>query len=198
MGRRIWGTLGNYGIIALGCFLYALSFNWFFRANGFVMGGFTGLGQIANRLLPGLPVGTVVFALNLPLLIISFRRHGTGALLTTLFAITVSAVCIDALGAQLRFSAMGVLPALMGGGASMGFSLGLLLRKGATTGGTELLAKLLQNRFTGLSLGRLCLYIDVSIIGLYTLIFREPENAIYGAAAMFVATKVLDYVVYRL
>lgn len=198
MGRRILGALGDYGVIALGCFLYAVSFHWFFRSNDFIMGGFTGLGQIANRLLPAVPVGTVVFFLNLPLLLWSFRKHGPKALMSTLFAITVSALCIDGVGAWMRFSPMGVLPALIGGGASIGFSLGLLLRKGATTGGTELMAKLLQSRFNGISLGRLCLYIDVSIITLYMLIFREPENAIYGAVAMLIATKVLDYVVYRI
>ena len=188
--------LWNYTVIFIGCLLYAISFNWFFKSNHFVMGGFTGLGQTVNRLLPQIPVGTVVFVLNLPLLILGFRKQGTKLLLPTLFAITLNSILIDGVDRWFSFAPMDPLPALLCGGGLMGFSLGLLLKKGATTGGTELVARLLQYRFTHLSMGRLCLIIDVAIIGLYTLVFREPENAIYGVLAMTILTRVMDLVLY--
>lgn len=193
---KIWQLLWNYTVIFLGCLLYAISFNWFFKTNHFIMGGFTGMGQTVNRLLPQIPVGTVVFVLNLPLLILGFRKQGAKLLIATLFAITVNSVLIDSVDSWFSFAPMDPLPALLCGGALMGYSLGLLLKKGATTGGTELLARLLRYRFPHLSMGKLCLIIDVAIISLYTLVFREPENAIYGVLAMFITSRVMDLVLY--
>ena len=154
------------------------------------------MGQTANRLFPFIPVGTVVFILNLPLLILGFRKQGAKLLTATMFAITANSVLIDSVGDWFSFASMDPLPSLLCGGGLMGYSLGLLLRKGATTGGTELVARLLRYRLPHLSMGKLCLMIDVAIIGIYTLVFREPENAIYGILAMFITSRVMDMVLY--
>ena len=81
-------------------------------------------------------------------------------------------------------------------GLLLGVSLGVMLREGATTGGTELAAKLLKYRFRNLSVGRLCLIIDVLVIGLYALTFRNVNNALYGIISMYVCSLVMDMVVY--
>ena len=71
-----------------------------------------------------------------------------------------------------------------------------MLREGATTGGTELAAKLLKYHFRNLSVGRLCLIIDVLVIALYALTFRNINNALYGIISMYVCSLVMDMVVY--
>lgn len=190
---RMWWDLAT---VVFGCAVYALSFNWFFRTNEFVMGGFTGAAQILNRLIPGLPVGTVVFLMNLPLIALFVKKQGIGQLWLTVLAITVSSALIDFVGARFRFRPVEELTAMVCGGVLMGLSLGLLLRKNATTGGTELAARLLQHRFRHLSIGRLCLVIDVSIIAAYALVFRELDNALYGAIAMAIGSRVMDRVIY--
>lgn len=190
--RKLWDA----AVLVLGCTLYAVSFNWFFRTSGFVMGGFTGIAQIGNRLIPALPVGTVVFALNLPLIGLFARKEGIGKLGVTLLTITLSSALIDFLAANVRFQPVHTLIAIICGGGLMGLSLGLLLRKNATTGGTELAARLLQYRFCRLSIGRICLLIDLSIIAVYALVFRELANAINGAIAMTIASAVIDILLY--
>ena len=65
--------LCEYGMITLGCAIYALSFNWFFAPNNISMGGFTGVAQIINRFLPALPVGIMSIALNVPLFAVGVR-----------------------------------------------------------------------------------------------------------------------------
>lgn len=192
MKKKLW----DYGVIVFGCGVYALAVNAFFRPNQFALGGFTGVAQIVNRLFPWLPVGAVVFSMNLPLILLSVRKQGWAALVSTLFAITVSAVLLDTLDGAWAFLPADPLLACVYGSILMGFSLGLLMRKNTTTGGTELAARLLKYRFRHLSIGRLCLIIDFGVVCLYALVFRDINNTLYGIIAMYIATRVLDMVVY--
>ena len=192
MKKKLW----DYGVIVFGCGVYALAVNAFFRPNQFALGGFTGVAQIVNRLFPWLPVGAVVFSMNLPLILLSVRKQGWAALVSTLFAITASAVLLDTLDGAWAFLPADPLLACVYGSILMGFSLGLLMRKNTTTGGTELAARLLKYRFGHLSIGRLCLIIDFGVVCLYALVFRDINNTLYGIIAMYIATRVLDMVVY--
>ena len=78
----------------------------------------------------------------------------------------------------------------------LGVSMGLMLSVGATTGGTELAARLLKYKLHGLSIGRLCLSIDVVVIFLYALTFRNFNNALYGIVAMYISSLAMDALVY--
>lgn len=196
MRRRVIGVLLSYGIIAAGCLVYAVSFNWFIKSSGFVMGGFTGIGQIINRLFPKIPVGSVILILNLPLIWLWTRRQGIGHLLPTVFAIFLNAIFIDSVEAWFPLRPMERIPSFLLGGGLMGLSLGIMLRQNATTGGTELLARLLKGKYRYVSMGRLCLIIDVIIIVVYALIFGEPENGVYGIITIFILSRVLDMVLY--
>jgi uncharacterized membrane-anchored protein YitT (DUF2179 family) len=82
------------------------------------------------------------------------------------------------------------------GGVLLGLSLGLMLRVNTTTGGTELLARLLKFRFRHLSMGRLCLGIDLAVIAAYAAVFQSINNALYGIIALYISTIVMDMVIY--
>ena len=198
MKNKIGKWLLDYGVILFGCAAYALSFHFFFDANAFAMGGFTGIAQILNRITGGLlPVGTVVWAMNLPLILLGVRKQGMRLLFATLFAITVSSTIIDALAILWPVGPMGdPLLACVFGSALLGVALGMLMNRGATTGGTELLARLLKYKFRHLSIGRLCLIIDVVVVSLYALVFREVYSALYGLLGMYIASRVMDTVIY--
>ena len=100
--RRLY----EYGTMTLGCAVYALCFNWFFQPNSIAMGGFTGLAQIINRLIPVFPVGMTVLVMNVPLLILGVRRQGVKLLVATLYATAVSSLMIDGLAMVYTFPAM--------------------------------------------------------------------------------------------
>ncbi len=180
----------------MGCALYALAFNWCFQPNHFAFGGLTGAAQILNRLLPALPVGVTVFVMNVPLFILGVRKMGLRLLVSSICAMTVSSALIDLMDAFYTFAPMEPMLACIYGGVLLGLSMGLMMRVGATTGGTELGARLLKYRLRYLSIGKLCLAIDVSIIVLYALVFRSVNNALYGIVAMYISTLVMDMVVY--
>ena len=189
--------LRDYGVITLGCAIYAVSFQWFFQPNNIAMGGFTGVGQIFNRLLPFLPVGTIVILMNVPLFILGVRRQGLKILISSLFATVVSNLMIDGLDAVYTFQPMDEpLLACVYGGVTVGAAMALMLTVGATTGGTELAARLLKYRIQHLSIGRLCLIIDVAVVSLYSLVFRQVNTALYGIIGMYISSLAMDAVVY--
>ncbi len=194
--NSIFSLLRRYGLITFSCALYAFCFNCFFQANHLAIGGFTGIAQVLHRFIPALPVGTTVFIMNLPLLVAGGRKVGWRLLFSTLYATFMSNLFIDSVAMLFTFSPREPLLAALYGGLLLGVALGIMLREGATTGGTELLARLLKYKFRGLSIGRLCLMIDVLVISLYALVFHSLDTALYGIVTMYVSSIAMDTVVY--
>lgn len=189
--------LGKYAVITVGCALYALAFCWFFENNAISAGGFGGIAQILHRLVPAIPIGVATIVLNIPLFILGFRRQGPKLLISSGYAILVSNLLIDLISSLYQFTpSSDPLMASIYGGVLTGVALGLLLNAGATTGGTELAARMLKYRFRHLPIGKLCLVIDVTIILLYALVFRNINNALYGIIAMYIFSIAMDAVVY--
>ena len=194
--KRFIAILKDYGIITLGCLLYAFSYNCFFRTNDLAMGGFTGIADVVNRLLPVVPVGTLVFCMNVPLMIIGVKKQGWSLLFASVYATFVSSAMIDVMYELTKFSKMDPLLACIFGGLLMGVALAFMLQKNATTGGTELLARLLKYVIPSLSIGKLCLFIDVTVVSIYAITFANVENALYGVIAMYVCSIAMDMVIY--
>ena len=187
----------NMLFITLGSLLYALAFVALFIPNNIVMGGFTGLAQTLNRFVPAVPVGVTVIVLNVPLFILGFRRQGFRLLLDSVLAMSLSSVFIDILSYAVKFKPIeDHLVACLIGGGMVGISMGILLLVGATTGGVELAARLLKYHFRHISIGKLCLFIDLCVIALYTVVFRNINDGLYAAIAMYISSLAMDAVVY--
>ena len=189
-------VLTQYLIITASCALYAVGFNWMFDPNHISVGGFTGLGQIINYLLPGLPIGTIVIILNVPLFVLGWRFIGKDFLFSSIYATAVSSLMIDVLSSIHTFSPMDPILACIYGGIVTGIGCGLLLHESATTGGTEMAARLLKLKFQGLSIGSLCLGLDVAVTIGYALCFRDMTRAMYGVVALYILSLLIDRVVY--
>ena len=194
--KKLLTILKDSGIITISCLLYAFSFNCFFQANDLAMGGFTGIAQVLHRLIPFLPVGVTVFVMNVPLMIIGVKKEGWKLLFASIYAICVSSLMIDGLAYLVTFPAMDPLLACIYGGGLMGIALGIMMLKSATTGGTELAARLLRYVIRNLSIGKLCLVIDVTVVTIYAIVFKSIHNALYGIIAMYVCSLAMDMVVY--
>ena len=118
-------------------------------------------------------------------------------LLDSVFAMSLSSVFIDVLGYTVKFKPIeDHLVACLIGGGMVGLSMGILLMVGATTGGVELAARLLKYHFRHISIGKICLLIDLCVISLYTLVFRNINDGLYAAIAMYISSLAMDAVVY--
>ena len=191
-------VLTQYLIITASCALYAVGFNWMFDPNHISVGGFTGLGQIINYLLPGLPIGTIVIILNVPLFVLGWRFIGKDFLFSSIYATAVSSLMIDGLAAVHTFKPMEPILACLYGGVIIGVSCGIMLREGATTGGTDLIARLLKLRFGHLPMGTLVMAVDLVVIALAALAFHSLSSALYGLVSLYISSLVIDRVLYGL
>ncbi|WP_295588527.1 YitT family protein [uncultured Oscillibacter sp.] len=190
--------LKSYGLITVGSILFGLAFDWFFDPNAVAMGGITGLAQVINALLPGVPVGILTIVLNIPLFLAGWHYIGFHLLASSLFSMTVSSVAIDVIAVVHPFAPMDPMLASLCGGALMGLSLGIVFAQGATTGGTDIVARLLKLRWSWLPMGKLMLLPDGVVLVLAALAFGRVEAALYGVVSLFVATRVMDTVLYGL
>ncbi len=198
----LWRLVRDYGIITISSFLYAFTFNCFFETNNLAMGGFSGIAQVLHHFFEFLTPGVVVFVMNVPLIIIGIKKQGWSLLFTTIYAITVTSPFIDGMNIVMdmlswQFPTMAEpLLACLFGGVLCGALLGLMMLKNATTGGTELAAPLLKYVFCNLSIGKLCLVIDVTVVCIYALLNNKLETVLCGVIAMYVASIAMDMVVY--
>lgn len=176
----------------------AVGFNWCFAPNEIAYGGLIGFGQIVHRFLPEVPVGLAVIVMNIPLFLLGWKLLGGRVLITSLFAMTVSSILIDLVDTLFWFPTIEPLLAGIYGGALVGLSLGMVFQVGATTGGTDLIARLLKIPFPWLSVGKLLLAVDLVSIASTALAFRSLDCALYGVISQFVTAKALDGVLYGL
>ena len=196
MVQKFRGVLRIFVVVTLASAVYAVAFNWFFQSNDLTMGGFTGVAQIIHYLLPVLPIGVLTIVMNIPLFIIGVPCMGIKLLLSSLYAMAASSLLLDLVASLFTFQPMEPLLACIYGGALLGISIGLMLLVNATTGGTELLARLLKLRFHHLSIGRLCLICDVIVVLLYAAVFRNVHNALYSIIALYISSLAIDMVIY--
>lgn len=195
---KAFNLVWSYFMITLASAIYAVGFNWFYVPNDIAFGGITGVGQIINAILPWAPIGTVVIILNIPLFILGWRLLGGHLLLSSLYAMAVSSVFIDIINSIWTFEAMDSMLACVFGGVFMGASLGMVFQQGATTGGTDLIARLLKLKITWLPMGKLLIATDMVVIVASAIAFGSVYSALYGVVALYIAGIVMDRMLYGL
>ena len=188
----------SYLWITLASVVYAVGFNWCYEPNRIGFGGITGVAQIINAILPAAPIGTVVIILNVPLFLLGWRFLGGHLLLSSLYAMFISSLAIDLLHLVYEFQPMDPVLATIYGGVLMGGSLGVIFLQGATTGGTDLIARLLKLKLAWLPMGKLLMAIDLAVILAVAVAFGNLDSALYGVVALYLSSKVMDLVLYGL
>ena len=187
-----------YFWITMASLCYAVGFNWCYEPNLIGFGGITGVGQIINHFFPWAPIGTVVIILNIPLFLLGWKFLGGHILVSSLYAMFVSSAFIDILHLLYTFQPMDSMLACVFGGVLMGGSLGIVFLQGATTGGTDLIARLLKLRFSWLPMGKLLLGVDLAVILAVAAVFGNLNSALYGIIALYLSAFVMDKVLYGL
>lgn len=176
--------------------IYAVGFNWCYVPNAIGFGGVTGVAQIIHTLLPWAPIGTVAIFLNVPLFLLGWHFLGGRMLFSSLFAMATGAIFIDILNSLYQFPPMDPLLACVFGGVLVGASLGIILQQNATTGGTDLIARLLKLPFPWLPISKLLLAVDLLVIVSTALVFKSLNSALYGILSLYITTQTIDMVLY--
>ena len=196
MKSKMSQYLRSYSLIFLSSVLFGIAFNWFFVPNQISLAGITGVAQILNHWFPPLPIGVAVILLNLPLFIMGWKLLGRHLLISSAFAMFWSSAMVDIVGAIHTFEPMDPMLASIFGGAVVGLTIGIVLLQGATTGGTDLIARLLKLKYAWLPMGRLLLLVDLIVIAAFALVFKSLYSAMYGIIALCASTAVIDKSLY--
>ena len=181
--------------ITVGCSIYAAAVIGLIEPNEISPGGFTGIAAVLNFLW-GLPIGTVVFVLNIPLLILIYKNFGGGFVIKTAAATFIMSLTLSIAEVFMPVYHLDGILASVFGGVLSGFGLSLALIRGATTGGADAIAKLVNKRFTHFPIGRLIMFIDLAVIVLSAAVYGNIESALYSAITIYVSGKVIDAVLY--
>ncbi len=185
----------QYVLIIVGSALFAAGFQFFLYPNSIIVGGVSGIAMIINY-LTGLPVGVMNIVLNIPLFVIAWRQFGTKFVIGSFVGMMLSSVFVDLLALISYSPTNDLLLACIIGGAIKGLGMGIIYYAGATTGGTDIIAKFVRLKYPYINFGTLILLTDAIIILAFAIIFHKVEGAMYAVIAMFVVSRVIDLVLY--
>ena len=181
--------------ITAGSVLFALGFNLFLLPNELNAGGISGLAMIVVNLLDFGSVGMITMLVNLPLFAVGGIKIGKKFFFGSLAGMISSSVALDAL-AGLPHPAVDPLLAALYGGAMCGLGLGLVFSLGASTGGSDIIVRLLKRKMQNVPIGTISICFDFAVAALTGITFRNISSALYSGVAIFITGKVIDAVVY--
>ena len=189
MNNKILKYLKEYLIITVGCFFYAVSINYFFISNHLAEGGVAGICLILFYLFK-LPVGIMYFVINIPLLIMGWKLVGRDFLFKTLYGTSCLSFLIT-LTETWKGPSNDIMLGSIYGGVLIGIGLGHIFMVNGSTGGTDVVARIL-NRYFDIPLGRTMLILDVVILGIAAIFFGK-EIVMYTLISMTIVSKAIDY-----
>lgn len=192
--QRIFRTIWNYIIITVFSLTYAVGISLFLDPNNLAPGGVSGISIMLSRITP-LPTGTWIILINIPILALGLWKFGLKFLISTVYCTIISSVFTNMLSSFAPLTTDKLLAALAGG-TIMAVSMGMILKAGATTGGVDIIVKVLRLKYRHLKTGNLYLIMDAIVVTLSGIMFQNLETALYAAVAIFVNSVVLDTVLY--
>ncbi len=181
---------------AVGCLLFGLGFNLFLEPNGMNAGGISGLSMVLVHLTRIGTVGTITAIANLPLFAIAGVRIGRRFFVYSLVGMLMSAISIDLLAALPKPETEPLIAALYGG-TLCGVGMGIVFAGGGSTGGSDIIVRLLKQKWPNMPIGTISTCFDLVVVAITGIAFQNVERALYSGVAIFVAGRVIDAVVYR-
>lgn len=180
----------------LGSAIFALGFALFLGPNDMNAGGISGLAQIAVELTGMGTVGGLSIIINLPLFILGGLKIGRRFFFGSMIGMILSSVLIDAF-AVIAIPTPEPLIAVLYGGVICGVGLGLVFVNGTSTGGSDILVRLLKLRYRNVPIGQISMVFDAIVVVLTGLVFQDVSKALYTGVTVYLSGKVVDAVVYN-
>ncbi len=180
--------------IVLGSFIYACGISLFLDPNNLAPGGASGLAIIFNR-ITGLETGTLYFIINVPIMLLGLWKYGVRFIATTFFSILINSYFTNIL-AGVGALTSDPLIATMAGSVLVGVGVAIVFKSRATTGGTDIIVKVLHDKYKHIKTGVIFLLTDIVIVAFSGFVFKDINIIMYALISVFVQGKVLDMVLY--
>ena len=194
MKSKTFEIIRQLVLCAVGSAIYAAAVSLFLDPNGIVPGGFTGIAMILGKFLP-FPTGTLTLVLNIPLLLAGIFVFGAKFLGNTIFSVAVSSLLMNVIMPYGPLTDNPLLASLAGG-VLMAIGLEIVLLQGATTGGTDIIVKMLRKRIRSISAGKFFLLTDGLIVFCSIVAFKNIDAGLYAAICITVSSYLMDAMLY--
>ena len=193
----LWPWIRMFSLTVLGSAIFSLGFDLFMQPHQINIGGVSGVAMLLTTLVGRGSVGLFSLMINIPLFLLGGHHLGKKFFFGSLVGALACSVFLD-LFALPPVPQTGVVLAALYGGILSGVGIGLVFLGGASTGGTDIVAKLLRRRFRTLPLGRLMLAVDLVVITLTGVVYHDISKALYSAVPLYVSSVVMDGLIYGL
>ena len=195
MKRKVWSIALDTVKTAVGCAVFALGFDLFLMPGGMNAGGLSGLAMIFVYLTQLSSVGVVTAVLNIPLFVLAGLKIGKKFFAGSLLGMLFSSLFID-LFAVLPVPAVEPLIAALYGGLICGVGLGFVFAAGVSTGGSDIIVRLLKLKYRHVPIGVISMSFDALVAVLTGIVYHDINSALYTGVAIYLSGKVIDMVVY--
>lgn len=180
--------------IVLGSFIYACGISLFLDPNNLAPGGASGLAIIFNR-ITGLETGTLYFIINVPIMLLGLWKYGVRFIATTFFSILINSYFTNMLAGAGALTSDPLI-ATMAGSVLVGVGVAIVFKSRGTTGGTDIIVKVLHDKYKHIKTGVIFLLTDIVIVAFSGFVFKDINIIMYALISVFVQGKVLDMVLY--
>ena len=194
--EKLWKNYGWVVKTLFGSAIFALGFSLFLEPNNINSGGISGLAQAIAHVIGIQNVGLLSVLLNLPLFLIGGIRVGKRFFAGSLIGMLVSGVLID-LFASISIGFQDALVSGIYGGLLCGLGIGVVFAAGTSTGGSDILVRLLKLHYRNVPIGMISMTFDALVVILTGIVFHDISRALYSGIAVFITGQVMDIVVYR-
>ncbi len=194
--RNIYKKFGWILTTILGGGLFALGFDLFLLPHELNAGGVSGLSMVLHSLIPAVSVGVIQILINLPLFLLGGLKIGKKFFVGSLLGMGASSLFID-LFAKLPVPGTEPLLGLIYGSLLCGAGIGMVFAGGTSTGGSDILVRLLKLKLRNVPVGQICLFIDLCVAVLTGIVFRDVTKTLYTGITVFLTSKVMDAMIYR-
>lgn len=182
------------GTIA-GSAIYALAVNLFLVPHNIVTGGLTGISILIHHFFPQIGIGLMVAIMNVPLFLVSWKLVGHRYMLFSLLGMGIASLAIDYTTWITPVDTEPLMAALAGG-LMMGAGLGFVFRQGASTGGSDVVARLIRLRHPYMRMGFIILMVDAAVIAASVAVFRSINPGLYSILAIYLSSRTIDLTLY--
>ena len=194
--KELWHKSGWIPATVAGSAIFAFGFAFFLQPQDMNAGGISGLAQVFVELSGFGTVGLLSILINLPLFILGGIKIGKRFFLGSMLGMVLSSVLIDVFASYATVE-MEPLICVLYGGVLCGLGLGIVFICGSSTGGSDILIRLLKLRYRNVPIGQISMYFDVIVVALTGLVFQDVTKALYTGLVVFLTAQVIDAVVYR-
>ena len=194
--KKLWHDFKWIPATVLGSAMFSVGFALFLQPNDLNSGGISGLAMVIVELLGKGSVGTLSILINLPLFLLGGIKIGKRFFAGSLLGMLLSSLLIDTIGAFPMPETEPLIGAIYGG-VVCGLGLGIVFMEGTSTGGSDILVRLLKLRYRNVPIGQIAMYFDALVVVLTGIVFGDVRNALYTGITVFLCGKVIDGVVYR-